>query len=177
MTRAEKVAQACELRGQGLLVREVAERMGVPVSTVGHWLSDSGLSKQRARRGAASVRCSRCDKKLSAAALLCRDCRSRDRHDRDCGVAELWAQGLTMPQIAAELRLPYGTVADSIVRMRKAGRDVSHRYQVSPLRDAPSAPPDILCVECGYEMIVESFDGRCGFCIQEERLFGKSQAA
>lgn len=60
MTRAEKVAMARELRGGGLLMREIAERMGVATSTVDNWLNDPDLAKAQARRERYSASCERC---------------------------------------------------------------------------------------------------------------------
>lgn len=57
MTREEKVARAQELRAEGLLLREIAERMGAKLKTVHAWLTDPDLSRQRARRETYRGRC------------------------------------------------------------------------------------------------------------------------
>jgi hypothetical protein len=62
MTRAEKVAEAQRLRGEGLLLREIAERMGSKTGTVHSWLADPDLSKQRARREGYRGTCVDCGK-------------------------------------------------------------------------------------------------------------------
>lgn len=60
MTRAEKVAEAQRLRGEGLLLREIAERMGSTLKTVHTWLADPDLSRQRARRRGYGRKCVDC---------------------------------------------------------------------------------------------------------------------
>lgn len=59
-TRAAKVAEAQRLRGEGLLMREIAERMGAAVSTVDGWLNDPDLAKLRARKDSYRGECVDC---------------------------------------------------------------------------------------------------------------------
>lgn len=49
-TRAERVAEAQRLRAEGLLLREIAERMGAKLGTVHTWITDPDLSRMRARK-------------------------------------------------------------------------------------------------------------------------------
>ncbi len=58
--RADRVAEAQALRAEGLLVREIAEHMGVAVSTAGAYLADADLSKQAARRARYAALCEFC---------------------------------------------------------------------------------------------------------------------
>lgn len=60
MTRAEKVAKAQELRGGGLKLREIAEAMGAPISTVGQWLDDPDGARSRARKRRYDLTCRIC---------------------------------------------------------------------------------------------------------------------
>ena len=85
MTRAEKVQTAQQLRAQGLLLREICERMGAPMSTVHTWLSDPDLSRQRARREGYGRRCVDCGKPINGAAgngpnapKRCQPCNARN---------------------------------------------------------------------------------------------------
>jgi hypothetical protein len=59
-TRAERVREAQRLRAEGLLLREIAERMNAAISTVHAWLSDPDLSKQRARFASYAGTCIDC---------------------------------------------------------------------------------------------------------------------
>lgn len=60
MTRGQKVARAQALRAKGLKLREIAERMGAPISTVDSWVNDPDLSKHRARRYKYGGTCEEC---------------------------------------------------------------------------------------------------------------------
>lgn len=81
MSRADRVREAQQLRAQGLLLREIAARMGASRSSVSAYLTDPDLSKQRERRkhyqgvcacgsptdgssgpGKAPKRCQRCER-------------------------------------------------------------------------------------------------------------------
>lgn len=59
-TRAENVAEAQQLRAEGLLCREVAERMGVPFQTAYLWLTDPDGAKLRARKDSYRGACKSC---------------------------------------------------------------------------------------------------------------------
>jgi hypothetical protein len=59
-SRADREAQARRLRDQGLLLREIAERMGVAIQTVHAWLSDPGGEKLAARKKSYGGTCSEC---------------------------------------------------------------------------------------------------------------------
>jgi hypothetical protein len=59
-TRAERVAEAQRLRAEGLLLREIAERVGSKVKTVHSWLSDPDLSRLRARHASYGGVCNTC---------------------------------------------------------------------------------------------------------------------
>lgn len=59
-TRSEREAEARRLRAEGLLTREIAERMGVAVSTADAYLNDPGGAKLRARKDGYRGRCVEC---------------------------------------------------------------------------------------------------------------------
>lgn len=60
MTRAEKVHRARRFRDEGLLLREIGERMGVAVQTVHDWLNDPNGTKLRARKDSYRGTCQYC---------------------------------------------------------------------------------------------------------------------
>jgi transcriptional regulator with XRE-family HTH domain len=60
MSRAEREAEARRLRDEGLLGREIAERMGVSTSTVSAWLTDPGGRRLRARKDSYRGICDTC---------------------------------------------------------------------------------------------------------------------
>ena len=87
MTRAEKVAEAQRLRGEGLLLREIAERMGVSLSTAGDWLSDPDRTKAKARRVKYAQPCVDCGNPTDGSGGYkvrrerCGECNRRHRHE------------------------------------------------------------------------------------------------
>lgn len=88
MTRAEKVARAQQLRGGGLLVREIAERMGVAKSTVDSWLNDPDGSRLKARKQSYAGECVECGAPTNGsdghakAPKRCSECSHRYQHEQ-----------------------------------------------------------------------------------------------
>lgn len=82
MTRAEKVARAQALRADGLLLREIAARMGVAITTVHAWLADPDRSLEIARKLSYGGECDTCggptdgSNGAAKAPTRCRDCRT-----------------------------------------------------------------------------------------------------
>lgn len=60
--RAERVAEAQRLRDEHLLMREIAERMGLALSTIDAYLNDPDGSKQKARKDGYRGTCKECGK-------------------------------------------------------------------------------------------------------------------
>lgn len=58
--RAERVAEAQRLRAEGLKFREIAERMGLPISTVDSYINDPDRAKQQARFARYGGTCPQC---------------------------------------------------------------------------------------------------------------------
>lgn len=87
MTREEKVARARELRAQGLLLRQIGERMGASKQTVSAWLTDPDGSRLRARKDSYRGTCRRCGAPTDgsngpdAAPDECMSCARQRRHD------------------------------------------------------------------------------------------------
>lgn len=65
MTRLEKWAQAKKLRGEGLKLREIGERMGLATSTVHDLLTDPTGDKARARKAKDDGTCVDCGGRTS----------------------------------------------------------------------------------------------------------------
>lgn len=59
-TRAERVAEAQRLRAQGLKMREIAEEMGQPISTIDGYINDPDREKQKARFARYGGSCPKC---------------------------------------------------------------------------------------------------------------------
>lgn len=80
MTRAERYAQCKALRDQGLLLREIGERLGIATSTVFDVLSDPTGEKVRARKDSYRGVCDTCGRPTdgsagaSKAPKRCLDC-------------------------------------------------------------------------------------------------------
>lgn len=102
MTRAEKVARAQELRAQGLLVREIAEEMGVAIQSVSAWLNDPDRSKEIARKKTYAGTCEDCGAAttgtasgLDRAPRWCKDC--GNRHSSE--TRTVWTRELVIARI------------------------------------------------------------------------------
>ena len=101
VTRAEKARQAQALRDQGLLLREIAERMGAKLATVHAWIADPDGSKLRARKDSYRGTCRECGAPTSGhagpskAAELCASCNGRLQGGKN----RLWTQELVVARI------------------------------------------------------------------------------
>lgn len=60
VTTAERIAEAHRLRASGLLLREIAERLGCALTTAHRYLVDPDLSRQRERRAGYAGVCDIC---------------------------------------------------------------------------------------------------------------------
>ena len=85
--RAQRIARARELRGEGLLLREIAVALGVAVATVSAWLDDPDGSKLAERKRRYRGSCVDCGAATSGsngragAPQRCRACMVRRRSD------------------------------------------------------------------------------------------------
>lgn len=139
-TRAERVAAAARLRADGLLLREIAERMGgVSVKTVSDWLNDPDGAKLAARKESYRGSCELCGAPTSGhngrgprAPRYCAHCgpmvtgdinRERARPRREA-VERAWAEGKT----CREMMEMFGWAdRSSIAVLRRRGYDLPHR--------------------------------------------------
>jgi transposase len=148
MTRAERAAEAAELRARGLLYREIAERMGISISYAQDLISDPDGSRVRARkdsyrgaceicgkatdgsagRGAAPRFCNRCSAAHHPAKLAQYERAHAPIQARDRQLEKWWAEGLTRREIAARLGWSEGHVNVEIHRARERGAHLPYRY-------------------------------------------------
>ena len=74
----EQRQEAQALRAQGLLLREIAEEIGVPKATVTRWLNPEFEKRERAkakkRKYAKHRKCKSCGKRISNTSVLCLAC-------------------------------------------------------------------------------------------------------
>lgn len=154
MTRAEKVAQAQRLRADGLKLREIGERMGVPLKTASAWLSDPDLSKQRARRERYAGRCVDCGNPTdgsggpSQAPERCLSCNSARRH------AAARERHLTAIRLFAER---YGRPPGAVDFSPNMARRIGHEWRARRWeRDGDYTwTPDVLNVFGSWNAAIE----------------------
>lgn len=112
MRRAERAAEAAELRAQGLLYREIAERMGISVSYAQDLVNDPDGSALRARKDTYRGTCKDCGAPTDGsngrvgAPVRCIECWARDAHETSVAwlVAEIrhWADLYGRPPSAVD---------------------------------------------------------------------------
>jgi hypothetical protein len=96
-TRAAREAEASRLRSEGLLLREIAERMGVAISTVDAYLNDPGGRRLKARQDSYRGSCTECGAPTNgnngptAAPERCIDCVRWSDEERIEAI-KLWAE-------------------------------------------------------------------------------------
>jgi transposase len=141
-TRAEKVAEAQCLRAEGLLLREIAERMDAKPKTVSNWLSDPDGSRLQARKDSYRGTCERCGSPTGGhngrgpnAPRYCATCgpdvggairRERARPHREA-VEAAWASGLTCREMGERFGWSVSTSNVYISSLRARGYDLPHR--------------------------------------------------
>jgi transposase len=144
----ERRTLALKLRAEGVPYRQVAEEVGVSMSTVVRWLrpdyaernremsrrwKDSHREANRARDRDYMKRdkepCA-CGKYKFAGTERCGHCEQRHQaHRRRLVIERLWADGLSLREIADRLGMTHGHVNVEIARMRElGGYVVPHRY-------------------------------------------------
>lgn len=142
------------MRAKGLLLREIAERLGVSKSTALRWtdpereelgreLNRAWKDRNRERVRAynrqyqathekARGTCSSCGGRTSRQndGGVCMDCRSAARCRRAERIVAMWASGLAMPEIAERLELSMNTLRGELGWARARGYDLPYRYRV-----------------------------------------------
>jgi len=116
--RAQSVAEATRLRQEGLLLREIGDRLGVSPKTVHAWLSDPEGSKARERKQGYRAICVACGgpcyrQGRYGAARRCETCERTHRHEQRQWTKRKvkaalgrWADDLGRPPTAEETALP-----------------------------------------------------------------------
>jgi transposase len=147
MTHAEKVTEAQRLRAEGLKLREIGERMGVPLKTAANWLSAPDGSRLRARKESYRGTCVDCGAPTNGsrgrgpnAPKRCVSCeapraaqRQRERFASHKALIErLWAQGLKAREIGWIVGWSSPYPAQMIASYRCKGYDL-------PVRNAGSS--------------------------------------
>jgi DNA-binding NarL/FixJ family response regulator len=134
LTTREQAAR--ELRAEGLLLREIGERMGVSLKTVHSWLSDPGGRRLRARKESYRGSCIDCGAPTyggdGAPHDRCQGCNTLHAAERQRAMGErrareilrLRREGLLNTEIAERLGICDETVARSMGRLRKRGEDI-----------------------------------------------------
>lgn len=95
-------------------------------------------------------------------------------------IEELWGRGLSIKQIATDLRSTPGAIGVAIIRLRARGYTLPYRYQLpNPLHPTLAAPDKThaRCPRCEQTRPLEDFPpagkGRSGYC----RTCGKNYRA
>lgn len=139
----ERVAEAIRLREEeGLIYREIGERLGVSTGTAFEWCADPDGSRLRARKAGYRGACIKCGATTSGcngpgkAPLRCIPCGQEHVAEvKRAGhramverVERLWAEGRTLRQIALAMGWANKHVAASLIaRLRSEGCDLPHR--------------------------------------------------
>lgn len=123
------------LRSEGLLMRQIAERMGVAVSTVDSWLNDPDGSRLRARKDSYRGTCEVCGARTDGSAgrrapTRCAHHNGPAEANREAGMSlaeemlVLRVEGLTNREIAERLGVHPASVARSLGRLRATGVEI-----------------------------------------------------
>jgi transposase len=110
---AQRSAQAQRLRSDGLLYREVAERMGIDIAD--------------AHRLANPEACEECGEPRGRHARVCENCYQEGQLTRLRTIASCWREGASLKEIAERLGSTVNSIGATMVRMRKQGWDLPYR--------------------------------------------------
>ena len=153
--RDELIARAHARRGEGALLREIADELDVSTTTVTRWLdpAKAELMRERARQAklARRVPCERCGRPLGyeRAGGVCRHCTSDDAHARVERVAALYAAGLEASEIARQVALAEGYVSLLLTRLAHAGPNHSSLRPARSVERPRTRAPDRVSAQRG----------------------------
>lgn len=147
-------AEAQRLRDEGLTYREIADRLGYNHAESVRRLLHPDMARELARRdnakrsgakrawerehdrGTCPCGAVMCVGAARKGYVLCRDCHDEvvavGQAMRDERIAELWAQGRTLREIASELDSTPSSIGVALCRMRTNGWDLPYRHNRSP---------------------------------------------
>ena len=137
MSPPEWHAEAKRLRAEGLMLKEIGERLGKPVSTVHAAVTEESARRRAYKRTWGREHpgtCDRCDGPTGRRRVrLCWPCERARRagpvHARAERIVAWWAEGRTLTEIAAQLGWTRGHLATEIHRLRAKGYDLPFRYR------------------------------------------------
>ena len=145
-SRAELGPRARKLRREGKMLREIAFELGVSKSAVAEWCDPQTNRKRKARRARYAGVCELCGGRTDgshgpgSAPSRCRSCllpiwqAERERQaECFCNDLELmWAEGLTIKEIAAEAGWKANSMGAHIARLRAQGKHFPLRKNDPP---------------------------------------------
>lgn len=165
VTREQKIAEAKRLAESGLSHAQIGMRLGMSASCIWKWLNPEQAKaaerEQNARRGPAKrawedgqrANCEDCGCLLGMGSSMpcrkagkCRSCHQLSRveqvESRARRIEALWAEGLTLRQIAAELGWTVNHISVEIQNLREKGYNLPYRYSPRS-RDAMKFPDQV----------------------------------
>lgn len=130
MTRDEKIALCHKLKGEGLSVREIANRTGIARATVGDFLL--GDEHRHAVQDARAPKCPDCGEPMrnfhpGRPSRRCGSCVSAEATEKREQIAAMWTEGKTIPAIAEAIGTTPDTIGVEMCRMRADGWDLPYR--------------------------------------------------
>lgn len=142
--------RAVALREAGLTYDEIALRLGRGNGTIYRWLNPDFTERGRAgarrwkaenrdmvrayarKRGAAQkVPCPNCGTLKEPVSEGCRGCQLTTHEVRWSLIEGMWAAGWSMPEMCSVLGSSMSALSVTMVRMRRDGLDLPHRYRVA----------------------------------------------
>lgn len=165
MTREQKVAEAKRLRSEGLIYREIGERLGVSLTVVYRWLNPISAEKRRisdrayrernrAKRRAYDrqykrthkAECPQCGGKMDRSTArrggLCLPCHEDRVDSRARQIERWWGEGLKLKEIAAKLGWSEGHLSVEMHKLREKGYDLPYRRAVHNTPDRKPRYPE-----------------------------------
>ena len=150
-SRAERVELVQKLRRQGLKYREIMDLTGIPRTTIGQYLNDPDRIRLKTRKHRLGDPCVDCGARTSSGSgykrtpeprcIPCEQARRRVEHDKMAQrVIALWADGLTLREIAVEMGWKNLKTAQAFIwKLRGEGYDLPHRVPAERLANIRAA--------------------------------------